>query len=66
MTKFNASRSCSRCCASWRIARGRPHGSERTVEVPETQVYTVHDGKIVEVREYRTKSEALQAVGLAG
>jgi ketosteroid isomerase-like protein len=35
------------------------------VEVPETQVYTVRNGKIVEVREYRTKAEALKVVGLA-
>jgi hypothetical protein len=47
------------------IARGRPHGGERTVEVPETQVYTVRDYKIVDVRECRTKSEAIEAVGLA-
>ena len=46
-------------------ARRRPHGSEQTVEVPETQVYTVRNGKIVEVREYRTKAEALKVVGLS-
>ena len=46
-------------------ARGRPHGSEQTVEAAETQVYTVRNGKIVEVREYRTKAEALKVVGLA-
>ena len=47
------------------LARGRPHGSEQTVEVPETQVYTVHGDKIVDVREYRTKAEAMEAVGLS-
>jgi hypothetical protein len=42
-------------------ARRRPHGSAQTVEVPETQVYTVRHGKIVEVREYPTKAEALKS-----
>jgi ketosteroid isomerase-like protein len=46
-------------------ARGRPHGSAQTVEVAETQVYTVRNGKIVEVREYRTKAGALKVVGLS-
>jgi ketosteroid isomerase-like protein len=46
------------------IARGRPRGSEASVEVPETQVFTVRDGKIIDVHEYRTKAEALKAVGL--
>ena len=46
-------------------ARGRPHGSAQTVEVPETQGYTVRNGTIVEVREYPTKAEALKILGLS-
>lgn len=46
------------------IVSGRPRGSNHVVTVPETQVFTVRDGRIVEVREYRTKAEALESVGL--
>ena len=35
-----------------------------TLDADETHVFTVHDGKIVRVREYRTKDAALKAVGL--
>ena len=42
--------------------RGRASGAE--VEVPETYVLTFREGKIIRVAEYRTKQEALEAVGL--
>ena len=45
---------------------GRPRGSAGVVTIPETQVFTVRDGRIVRVREYRTKAEALAALGLDG
>ena len=35
------------------------------VEIRETNVARFRDGKIVEVREYRDKAEALEAVGLS-
>jgi ketosteroid isomerase-like protein len=47
------------------IVSGRPRGSSHFVTVPDTQVLTVRDGNILEVREYRTKAEALEAVGLS-
>ena len=43
----------------------RPHGGDASVTIEETQVYTVHRGSVVRVREYRTKAEALEAVGLS-
>jgi uncharacterized protein len=43
---------------------GRPHGSEQAVTLPETQVFTLRDGKIVRVREFRTNEQALAALGL--
>lgn len=42
--------------------RGRESGAP--IEVGETHVARVRDGKIVEVREYRRKSDALEAAGL--
>ena len=43
---------------------GRLPGSDAEVAIEETHVYRFRDGKVVEVREYRTKEEALAAVGL--
>ena len=44
--------------------RGRPPGSDADVVLDEVYASKFRDGKIVELREYRTKSEALEAVGL--
>ena len=44
--------------------RGRVRGSGEEVNLPETQVCKMRDGKIAEVRAYRTKAEALAAMGL--
>jgi hypothetical protein len=35
------------------------------VTIEETQVYTVEGGAVVKVREYRTKAEALETLGLS-
>jgi uncharacterized protein len=43
---------------------GRMRGTQSEVELKETQVYTLHDGLIVSLREYRTKEEALAALRL--
>jgi ketosteroid isomerase-like protein len=43
----------------------RPHGADAPVTIEETQVYTVEGGAVVRVREYRTKVEALQTVGVS-
>jgi ketosteroid isomerase-like protein len=45
--------------------RGRIRGSGQDVEMEETHVWRHLDGKASEVREYRSKAEALEAVGLA-
>ena len=45
--------------------RGRMPGSSAEVAVEETHVYSFRNGKVVEVREYRTKPEALEAAGLS-
>jgi ketosteroid isomerase-like protein len=45
--------------------RGWPPGSDAEVVLDEVYVSRFRDGKIVELREYRTKAEALEAVGLA-
>jgi ketosteroid isomerase-like protein len=45
--------------------RGRPPGSDADVVLDEVYVSRFLDGKIVELREYRTKAEALEAVGLS-
>jgi ketosteroid isomerase-like protein len=44
--------------------RGRVRSSRGEVDLPEPQVCKVHNGKIVEVRAYLTKDEALKAAGL--
>ena len=44
--------------------RGRERSSGNDIAAPETWVFSLRDGKICEVREYRRKSEALEAVGL--
>jgi len=44
------------------LVRGR--GSGVGVEFDEVHVYRLRDGKIIELREYREKAEALKAVGL--
>jgi ketosteroid isomerase-like protein len=49
------------CLRFW--GRGRESGAP--VEVRETQVARLRDGKIIEVHEYREKDEALEAVGLS-
>jgi ketosteroid isomerase-like protein len=43
---------------------GHAAGSDADVVVDEVFVNRYRDGKIVEVREYRTRQEALEAVGL--
>ena len=43
-------------------ARERSSGSE--ISAPETWVFWLRDGMIIEVREYRHKAEALAAVGV--
>jgi ketosteroid isomerase-like protein len=48
------------CLRFW--GRGRDSGAP--VEVRETNVARFRDGKIVEVREYRERAEALEALGL--
>jgi ketosteroid isomerase-like protein len=49
------------CLRFW--GRGRDSGAP--VEIRETHVSLFRDGKIIEVREYREKAEALEAVGLS-
>jgi ketosteroid isomerase-like protein len=44
--------------------RGRIKGSGQDVEMPETHVYTMLNGKMVEVHEFPTKGAALEFVGL--
>jgi ketosteroid isomerase-like protein len=46
-------------------ARGRGRKSGIAVDAEETWVWRVRDGKAVECREYATKAEALEAVGLS-
>jgi ketosteroid isomerase-like protein len=43
---------------------GRLKGSSEEVVLPETHVWKLRDGKAFEVREYRTRAEALEAAGL--
>ena len=47
----------------WLSGRGRETGV--SVRQAYTWVFRWRDGKVVEVREYHTKTEALEAVGLA-
>ena len=49
------------CLRFW--GRGRDSGAP--VEIRETNVARFRDGKIIEVREYREKAQALAAVGLS-
>jgi ketosteroid isomerase-like protein len=49
--------------AGWVSVRSR--GSDAAVREPYTWVMRLRGGKIVEVREYRTKAEALEALGLS-
>jgi ketosteroid isomerase-like protein len=44
--------------------RGRVRGSAREVDMSETHVLTLRDGKVTEIHEYPTKAEALNVVGL--
>ncbi|HMD57136.1 MAG TPA: nuclear transport factor 2 family protein [Solirubrobacteraceae bacterium] len=44
---------------------GCVRGSIQEVDMPETHVLTMRDGKTTEIHEYQTKAEALKAVGLA-
>jgi ketosteroid isomerase-like protein len=45
---------------------GRVKGSDQRVEMEEVHVFSFRDGMIREIREYLTKSEALDALGLEG
>ena len=45
--------------------RGRFRGSSEEVDLIEAHVWKLFDGKAVEIREYRTRAEALEAVGLS-
>ncbi|HMD55913.1 MAG TPA: nuclear transport factor 2 family protein [Solirubrobacteraceae bacterium] len=47
------------------VLRGRIRGSADEVAMPETHVLKIRDGMAVELREYATLDEALEAVGLA-
>ena len=44
--------------------RGRPRSGGNEVLLPEAHVWKMANGKAMEVREYRTKTEALDAAGL--
>lgn len=44
---------------------GRVRGSGQEVEMEETQIWRYVDGRAIEVREYPTKAEALEALGRA-
>ena len=44
--------------------RGQAPGSDAEVALDEVYVSKLRNGKIVELREYRTKAEALEAAGL--
>ena len=45
---------------------GRARGSAHEVDMSETHVLTMRDGKVTEIHEYPTKAEALKVVGLDG
>ena len=50
----------------WCILRGQVRESSGAkIELPEAHVWEFSEGKVVEVQEYRTKAEALEAVGLS-
>jgi ketosteroid isomerase-like protein len=44
---------------------GRARDGSQQLELRETQVWKLRDGKAIEVRAYLTRAEALEAVGLA-
>ncbi len=44
--------------------RGHAPGSDAEVVLEEVYVSKLRNGKVVELREYRTKAEALEAAGL--
>ena len=46
--------------------RGRFRGSSEEVDLIEAHVWKLLDDKAVEIREYRTRAEALEATGLSG
>jgi ketosteroid isomerase-like protein len=43
---------------------GRLKGSNEEVELMESHVWRLLDGRAIEIREYRTKAKALEAAGL--
>jgi uncharacterized protein len=47
-------------------AQVRGRGSGISIEISETYAVRVHEARIVRVEEYRTKKQALEALGLAG
>jgi ketosteroid isomerase-like protein len=47
------------------VVRGKGTGSGITLQQPLAQVVTVRDGKAIEVRDYFSHEEALDAVGLS-
>ena len=44
--------------------RGRARGGAHEVNMSETHLLTMRDGKVTEIHEYQTKAEALKVVGL--
>ena len=50
------------CVAAEVLLRGHIGDSTAELTLPLTQVWRFDDGKIVEVREYRTKAEALEVL----
>jgi ketosteroid isomerase-like protein len=50
------------CIAAVVVLHGQIGGSSAELTLPLTQVWRIRDDKVVEVREYRTKTEALQAL----
>jgi ketosteroid isomerase-like protein len=50
----------------WCTLRGRVRDSGAMVELPEAHVWKFRGANVVEVREYRTRGEALEAAGLRG
>ena len=44
--------------------RGRIKGSGREVDMDEVWVYSWRREKVIEIREYRTKEEALRSLGV--
>jgi ketosteroid isomerase-like protein len=45
--------------------RGKPRGSATETTIEETHVYRLRDGRVVEVRSYRRRAAALEALGLS-